>query len=279
MAWPIVDFNGARYYQGQGYTLVPVDGTGVAHVLLREDGGIMGGVSGVEQGPPGKHAEFDTKIDLTPLAPEDATPDSAFFELITPPTDTTPGRWKMHLALHTGKTGKDGATRWNPLDLSTNPKAGWIPAVKTDLLGFELVPQKVPEVFYPGEIKNIGTGNANGTMAAIDIPARPWPRRIRAQGQTVVTGEAADVRVNLLARLNGEANGNIVGRCVGIAQTDRLAFSPGKPIGPGSTTDDYDTIAAGTSATVHIRCERQTGTSTYTATAAMSHFNIEAWPL
>lgn len=76
----------------------------------------------------------------------------------------------MHLALHTGKTGKDGATRWNPLDLSTNPKAGWIPAVKTDLLGFELVPQKVAEVFYPGEIKNIGTGNANGTMAAIDIP-------------------------------------------------------------------------------------------------------------
>ncbi|GKT24504.1 hypothetical protein ADUPG1_004594, partial [Aduncisulcus paluster] len=77
MAWPIVDFNGARYYQGQGITLVPVDGTGVAHVLLREDGGIIGGVSGVEQGPPGKHAEFDPKIDLTPLADGDPTPDSA----------------------------------------------------------------------------------------------------------------------------------------------------------------------------------------------------------
>ena len=280
MAWPVVDFNGARYRQAQGIMLVPEDGTGTAIVMLRDDGtGIMGGVSAVGQGPPGKHAEFDTKIDLTPLADGDATPDSAFFELITPPTDTTAGKWKMHLALHTGKTGKDGATRWNPLDLSTTPKAGWIPAVRTDLLGFELVPQKIPEVFYPGKIENVGTGNPNGTMAAIEIAARPWARRIRAQGQTVVTGEAADVRVNLLARLNGEANGNIVGRCVGIAQTDRLAFSPGKPIGPGSTSDGYDTIPAGASATVHIRCERQTGTSTYTATAAMSHFNIEAWPL
>ncbi|WP_078316200.1 hypothetical protein [Mycobacterium sp. D16Q16] len=279
MAWPIVDFNGARYYQGQGITLVPVEGSGVAHVLLREDGGIVGGVSAVEQGPPGKHAQLDPAIALTPLAFADVTPDSAFFELLTPPTDTTAGVWKMHLALHVGKDGEPGTMVWNPADLSATPKAGWLPAVKSGVDGFELVPYKLPEVFYPGSISNIGTGNPNGTMAPVNIPARPWARRIRAQGFAVVTGEAPDVRVNLLARLNGEANGNIVGRCIGIAQTERLMFAPGKPIQSDTVGDGYDTIAAGATATVHIRCERQAGTSTYTAPGAMAQFCIEAWPL
>ncbi|ANN98207.1 hypothetical protein [Mycobacteroides abscessus] len=279
MAWPRVQFNGEWYRQGQGVVLVPEEGTGVAVVMMREDGGVMGGVSAIEQGPPGKHAEFDSAIALTPLAPGDTTPDSAYFEIVTPPTDSTPGKWKMHLALHTGRDGEPGTMQWNPLDLATTPKAGWIPAVKSGLNGFELVPQKLPEVFYPGTINNIGSGSVNATHAVIPIAARPWARRIRAQGQTVVTGEAADVRVNLLARLNGEENGNIVGRCTGIAQVDRLAFSPGKPIAAGTGTDDYDTIPANATATVHIRCERQAGTSTFTAPAAMAHFNVEAWPL
>lgn len=279
MAWPIVQFNGEPHYQGQGITLVPVNGTGVSVVMLREDGGIVGGVSGVQQGPPGMHAELENAIAFTPLEPGDPTPDSAYFEPITPPTASTPGKWKLHWAMHKPDKGDDGTMVWNPLDLSATPKAGWLPAVKSGLNGFELVPQKIPEVFYPGTINNIGTGNPNGTMAPVNIPARPWARRIRAQGFAVVTGEASDVRVNLLARLNGEANGNIVGRCIGIAQTERLMFAPGKPIQSDTVGDGYDTIAAGATATVHIRCERQAGTSTYTAPAAMAQFCIEAWPL
>lgn len=280
MEWPLVDFNGAKYRQAQGVTLIPEDGSGAAIIMIRDDGtGLMGGVTAVRQGPPGAHAELDTDIAFTPLESGDATPDSAFFSLVTPPTESTPGKWKLNLALHRGGKGDDGVMVWDPTSLSATPKAGWLPAVKTDLLGFELVPQKLPEVFYPGSINNIGSGNPNATHAVIPIPARPWARRIRAQGSTVVTGEAADVRVNLLARLNGEADGNIVGRCVGIAQVDRLAFSPGKLIAAGTGADDYDTISAGATATIHIRCERQAGTSTYTAPAAMAHFNVEAWPL
>lgn len=279
MAWPIVQFNGEPHYQGTGTMLVPVNGTGVAVVMMREDGGVMGGVSAIAQGPPGVHAELENAIAFTPLEPGDPTPDSAFFEPIAPPTESTPGRWKLHWAMHKPDKGDDGTMVWNPLDLSATPKAGWIPAVKSNLTGFELVPQRIPEVFYPGTINNIGSGNAKATHAVIDVPARPWPRRIRAQGLTVVTGESADVRVNLLARLNGEDDGNIVGRCIGIAQVDRLAFSPGKPIQAGTGADGYDTIPANASATVHIRCERQAGASTFTATAAMAHFNVEAWPL
>lgn len=279
MAWPIVQFNGEPHYQGTGTMLVPVNGTGVAVVMMREDGGVMGGVSAIAQGPPGMHAELENAIAYTWLEPGDPTPDSAFFEPIAPPTESTPGRWKLHWAMHKPDKGDDGTMVWNPLDLSATPKAGWIPAVKSNLTGFELVPQRIPEVFYPGTINNIGSGNAKATHAVIDIPARPWPRRIRAQGLTVVTGESADVRVNLLARLNGEDDGNIIGRCVGIAQVDRLAFAPGKPIQAGTGTDGYDTIAANAQATVHIRCERQAGASTFTAAAAMAHFNAEAWPL
>ncbi len=279
MTWPKVKFNGEDYYQSQGVVLVRADGSGVAVIMLKEDGGVVGGVSAIEKGDPGVPAELDTKIAFTPLESGDATPDSAFFELITPPTPTTPGKWKLNLALHQGKTGKDGKNVWDPKDLAPSPLPGQIPAVKAGGNAFELVPQRIPEVFYPSLIKSIGTGNPNFTQTQVAIPARPWARRVRAQGFTVVTGEAADVRVNLLARLNDEAGGNIVGRCVGIAQTERLAFSPGKPIQQDTAADSYDTIPAGATATVFIRCERQAGTLTYTAAGSSSQYSVEAWPL
>lgn len=279
MVWPKVQYNGESYYQSQGVVLVPEDGSGVAIVMLKEDGGIVGGVSAIEKGDPGIPPDLAEAINFTPLEPGDATPDSASWSLLTPGTPTTAAVYKLNLALHKGGKGDSGTMQWNPADLSGTPVAKQIPQVKSDLSGFELVAQRITEVFYPGSINNIGSGNPSATQAAIAIPARPWARRIRANGFTVVTGEAADVRVNLLARLNGETDGNIVGRCVGIAQTERLTLSPGKPIQAGTEADGYDTIAAGASATVHIRCERVAGSSTYTTTAAMSQYSVEALPL
>jgi hypothetical protein len=95
----------------------------------------------------------------------------------------------------------------------------------------------------------------------------------------VVTGEAADVRVNLLARLNGESGGNIVGRCVGIAQTERLVLTPGKPIETGTAGDPYDQIAANSAATLYIRTERVAGSATYTASASNSQYRAVVLPL
>lgn len=278
MSWPLTP-DGQRY-QFEGIIELPVSpDTGAAMILLRPVGGIGVGIPAIAQGSPGKHATISTAINFTALEPGDATADSASWTQITPPTDSTPGEWKLNLALHKGPQGEDGASVWDPTDLSETPVAGQIPAVNSLGTGFELVAQRIPEVFYPGTVNNTASGNANSTLAQISIPARPYARRVRAGGFTVVTGEAADVRVNLLARLNGESGGNIVGRCIGIAQTERLPMDPGKPNEAGTASDSYNQIAANASATVYIRCERQTGTSTYTTSASSSQFWAEVLPL
>jgi hypothetical protein len=280
MAWPKVTFNGALYYQAEGNVLVPVDpSTGAAILMLKENGGVADGFSAVEQGPPGVHAEIDPQINVTEIEADDPSALSWSWTTLVPPVGTTPGLYRLNAQTRKGAKGDDGASVWDPTDLSSSPVAGQIPAVKSSLDGFDLVAQKIPEVFYPGTINNAGSGNANFTMAQINIPSRPWARRVRGVGFTVITGEGADVRVNLLARLNGESGGNIVGRCVGITQTERLTMSPGKPIESGTVADTYDQIAAGATALLYIRTERQAGTTTYTASASSSQFAAEVWPL
>jgi hypothetical protein len=266
-----------QYWEAQGKLLLPVDPSGIAIVMLRSLNGIGAGFSAVEKGDPGVHAEIDEAINFTALAPDSPTPDSASWTVITPPTTATPGKWKLNLALHKGLKGDDGESVWDPTDLSESPVGGQIPAVNPAGNGFELVAQKITEVFYPSLIN---TGSSNGTfkLTEIPIPARPWARRLRGHGFTVVTGDTADMRVNLLARLGG-AGGNIIGRCVGVAQTERLTLSPGKPNEIATAADSYDTIAANTSTVVHIQCERAGGSASYTPSASMSQFNIEALPL
>lgn len=274
--WPLSP--DGQYRQAEAKLLLPVDPAGVAMIMVKPDGGAIGvGVTAVEKGDPGVHAELATAINFTELAHDDTTPASASFTTLTPPTTDTPGVYKLNLSLHAGQPGEDGDTVLDPADFGGGTP-GQILVINGGSDGFVLASQKIPEVFYPGEIDDVGSGNPNATLCPIAIPARPWARRLRAVGYQVVTGEAADVRVNLLARLNS-VSGNIIGRCQGIAQTERLMLAPGKPIEAGTVADTYDQIAANASATVYIRTERTNGSSTYTASASQGQFAIEAWPL
>ncbi|AHG24340.1 minor tail protein [Mycobacterium phage MichelleMyBell] len=280
MAWPIVEYNGAPHYHGQGDFLIPVDpSTGMAVIMLRHDGGIGSGLTAIEKGDPGVPPSFDPDVPVTELAYDDPTPASGTWTQISPPTGNDPGLWQLSLTLHgAAPGGSSGGATPTPADFGGGT-AGQVLAVNNAADEFEIVDQKIPEVFYPGEIDNVGSGNVNATLCSINIAARPWARRVRAQGYTVVTGEAADVRVDLVARLNNAGSGNIVGHCIGIASTERLMFAPGKPINPGTVSDTYDTIAAGESATLYVRLERKAGSSTYTASASASMFSAEVWPL
>lgn len=276
--WPLSA--DGQYREAEAKLLLPLDSSGVAMIMVKPFGGAIGvGVTAVEKGDPGVPASFTEAVNFIPLAYDDPTPDAASLTTITPPTTTTPGLYKWNITQRQGPPGADGTAVWDPTDLDPSPVAGRIPVVNSALTGFDLVDQKVPEVFYPGSISNTASGNPNSTLCPISIPARPWARRVLGQGFTVVTGEAADVRVNLLARLGDPASGNIVGRCIGIAQTERLMLSPGKPIESGTVADAYDTIAAGAAATLYIRCERQTGTTTYTTSASTSQFSALVLPL
>lgn len=276
MAWPIVQWNGAPHYQAQGDFLIPVDpSTGAAVIMLRENGGVGDGFSAIEKGEPGVPAELANQIAFTELAHDDLTPASASFVTLVPPNTTTPGKYQLVLSLHRGKPGEDGDTILDPADFG-----GGLPGqtlVLNDAAdGFILVTPKIPEACFPATVNNTPSGNVNFTIAAVEIPARPYARRVIAQGGTVVTGEGTDVRVDLVARLNGETGGNIIGRCPGITQTERLTLWGGKGAG---MADAYDQIPAGQGGTVHFRLERQAGTVTYTSSATTTRVWAEVLPL
>lgn len=275
--WPLTP--DGQYRQAEVKALLPVDPSGVGILMIKPDGGAIGvGVTAVEKGDPGVPAELATAINFTALEPTDPTPDSASFTVLTPPTSTTPGVYKLNLALHKGEAGDDGNTVLDTGDFE-DVAAGKVITVNSAADGFELQAPKIPEVFYPGSIADIPSGNVNFTVTTIAIPARPYARRVRAGGYQVLTGEAADVRVDLLARLGSAAGGNIVGRCQGIAQIERLTLDPGKPIEVGTAADTYDQIAANAAATVYIRTERTSGTSTYTGSASQGKYWVEVLPL
>ena len=275
--WPLTP--DGQYYKAVGELLIPVDGRGMAMIMVKPDGSMVGsGFTAIEQGPPGQPAVLDLAPDVTWLEPGDPTADSYVFEEITPPTLSTPGVYRAVIVMHKPEKGEDGDTVLDPDDFE-DVAVGKVIAVNADEDDFELVLPKIPEVFYPASISNVGSGNANATVAEIPIPSRPWARRVSAEGFGVVTGESADVRVNLLARLNNAASGNIVARCVGVAQTERLSFSGGKPIEAGTVADGYDQIAAGASATLYIRTERSAGSVTYTASASNAQYRAVTLPL
>ncbi len=268
-----------QYYKAVGELLIPVKGTGTAFIMVKPDGSMVGsGFTAIEQGPPGQPAVLDLAPDVTWLEPDDPTADSYVFEEITPPTPSTPGVYRAVIVQHKPAPGEDGDTVLDVDDFE-DVAAGKVITVNSDADEFELQFPKIPEVFYPASISSVGTGNPSVTVAEIPIASRPYARRVYAEGATIVTGEGADVRVNLLARLNNAASGNIVSRCIGIAQTERLAFAGGKPIEVGTTADGYDQIAAGSSATLYIRTERSAGSVTYTASATNSHYRAVTLPL
>lgn len=275
MAWEIVEYQGIKYRRSEGIALVPVDGSqGVAIVMLKDDGLTLAGVTAVAQGNPGLHAEIDETINLTELAPGDPTPASASFTTLTPPSGTTPGLYRLNLALHKGTPGDDGASVLNPTSFGT-PVAGRILVVKSDLEGFEFAPQKIGDRHLPVEIADY-SGSGDFTLCPISVPANTYPFDWRPEvvGFAPITG--SDAQVDLVARLGGETTGNIVAHCPGIAAPERLAFQAALPAGSGDT---FDRVAANAAATVYIRTEMKSGGGNYAVSGAACKFTMRARPI
>ncbi len=76
--------------------------------------------------------------------------------------------------------------------------------------------------------------------------------------------------------MNGELGGNVIGRCTGIAATERLNICSAPPAG---SADAFDRIPAGSAATIHLKCERQSGTDTYTTSNATTFFKVRVQPI
>lgn len=275
MSWPTTA--DGQYYLFEGQVLMPVDPeTGMAMVMLRPQGGIGVSIPAIEKGDPGQHAEIDETINFTALEPGDPTEDSASWTEVVPPSTSTPGKWKLNLALHKGEKGDNGDATWDPEDLEEYPEAGYIPAVNGDADGFELVPQKVGDEYWPASITNSGTNDANTTLCTIAVPSQPFDWRPQVNAQTTVTEVSSDVSVDLIARLNGESAGNIVGRCFGTGGTERLTITSAPPAG---SADGFNKVLAGNSATIYVRVEKQTGSGTYTTSSSTTVASVRVCPV
>lgn len=268
-----------QYYQFTGDILMPVSPeTGAAVLLLRPKDGMGANIPAIERGEPGLPAAIDETINFTELDHDDPTPGGASWDPLAPPDPETgtPGLWRLNLALHRGAPGADGSVELDPEDFSVSPVAGQVLAVNAGADGFELVSPRVGGRYIPASVNNTTTGNVNSTLAVVSVPAQPFDWRPRCHGYTVVTGEGSDVRVDFLARLNDENGGNIVARCTGVAATERLTLVPGPPAG---SADGFDKVSAGSPAVIYFRCERQSGSLTYTTSSSTTLVSVEVLPI
>lgn len=229
------------------------------------DGG-LGNFPALVKGENGDTPDIDLAVNLTALAWDDATPESADF---TKTDDTT---YQLNLTMRNGAPGADGTTTLDPTDYGT-PLAGRLLRVKSDLSGFEYTPMLVGDrIPAPSTIAHVPSGNAGYTVVALGFDAQPFDWRPEIEGQTVITYTGANCTTDFLARLstvgtiNGETAGPMVAFGYGLPGPNPCipVLSNAIPAGSSST---YDKVLAGNTATVYVRTERRGGTDSYITSA------------
>jgi hypothetical protein len=258
---------------------MPVDPTsGACIIMLRPSGGMGVGIPAIERGDDGLPANIDTTINWTPLAPGDPTADYAYWTQITPPTTSSAGVYRLNLGLHTGQDGADGTTTLTLAGVGGSSAPKKTVVVNNAGTGFIFQSQKVGELLIPATINNTASGLGNNTIGVVSWVSNRFDFDFRVQpiGHTVVTGTGTDVRVDLVARLNTETSGNVVGRCHGIASTERLHFS-GVP--PAGSADTYNKVTANQAGTVYLRVEQQSGANSFTTSASTTLLGVKIIPI
>lgn len=243
----------------------------------------VGGIAAIPalvKGDPGFPIQIDEDVDFTALEHDDPTPDFAILELVSPATEVSGPAYKLHLGLHKGQKGDDGAAVLDPEDYETEDEPalpGKMLVANEDVSGFIFATQKVGDTYYPAVLNNTAPGNPNSTLGVVVLPAHDFDIRVEPRAQTIVAPTGSNVRVDLIARLNGETNGNDIGRCFGITgANERLVLTPGP--GPGQP-DSYDKVSKGATATIHLRAERQQGSDTFTTNASTTRFSVKVNPI
>jgi hypothetical protein len=275
----------SNYYIWQGQVRVAKSfdpATQSAVILLGPEGGIAN-IPALVKGDPGQPATINSTINLTALAYDDPTTDSATFTLTTPATNSTPPEYTLNLALHKGSPGATGSSSILSASDITGTGPDGYSLVKTTVGGVGKVTFAAPRVggqYWPNTLSNTsGTDGQNRTLASVTVsPAPAFDYRLRVSGQCIIGG-TANTRVDLIARISDATSGDIVGRGFGLpgAITDRVSLSSGPPAGSASTVGK---ISANTGVTVYLRAEQQASTTeAYTTAAATTSFMVEVVPV
>ena len=216
-----------------------------------------------------------SSVDYTVLDADDPTPDTATW------TETMPGTYTLNLTIHKGPKGDTGDTLLTPSDFGT-PVYKKIPIVNAALDNFDLQTQLVGERYVPASFSNAPSGNPNWTLGSVSVPAMDFDWRPHAYGSAIITRTNHDARIDLIARLNDETGGNIVGRGFGRATTGYESLTQITSLisgPPAGASVNYDKVTAGYAATIYLRAERQAGSSTFTTSADTCHFGVRVCPI
>lgn len=253
------------------------DPTSNIFIAVAAPTGGLGNFPALVKGDPGKHAEFDDQITITELDPDDPTPASANWVTITPGDDDTSPVYRLELELHKGAPGTDGTTSLDVDSIGGTKVAGRTLVLNATLDGFDYAPTKVGNLYIPASLGSTSAGNPNSTLGGMSLGPFDFDWRPIPKAHTIVTPTGANVRVDMIARLNGETGGNDIGRCHGIAgATERLNLT-GVPA-PGTPSGDFK-VNAGDTATVHLRVERQSGDQTFTTSSSTTRFGVQVQPI
>lgn len=280
---PVTTWN-TTYIDGKPYLVIdvakfriPLDWDPSSNMFIAvsaPDGG-LGGFPALVRGDDGATPDIDTTINFTALAWNDATPDSASW------TELSANLYRLNLSLHTGEPGDSGS--YNLIDaddIAGTPVLGKMLVVNAAGDGFEYITPKVGGEYWPAGFANTPSGQPSYTLGTVSIPAQDFDWRPDCSGWCVITGTGADVRVDLVARLNIESAGNILARGRGrIGQNiDGVPtiLSSGPPAG---SADDYTRVLAGQPAIIYFRAERTTGAQTFTTTNVDTWFNVKVRPV
>lgn len=268
MAWD--ETPDGLWWRFQGEILVPKawDPTKKATTIQLGQNGGVGNFPAVAQGERGPAPSLVPGT-LTELASDDPTPASWTFDEITD------GTYRVNASLHTGAKGEDGDS--GPIldgsDYSaTGQVANNLLAINSANNGVVSVKPRKGVFMYPASIAT-AAGQTSVTLCTFAVPAQPYDCVPLLHGQAVITGSAADLRADLVARLTNETTGNVVARGLGVAgSTDRLTFASAPP--PGATTG-YNVIPANTATNIYVRIERQAGASTFSLAAGAALVQLE----
>ena len=255
---------------------IPMDWDPSSNMFLAvaaPDGG-LGSFPGLVQGDPGATPDIDTAINFTVLPDGDPTPNSASW------TEISANTYRLNLALHEGPKGDAAAFNLvDADDLTGTLAAGKIIVGNSASDGFEYASQKVGDEYWPALINNTPTGNSAYTLCQVSVPPQPFAWRPQVAGWCVITGTGDDVQVDLVARLDDQGAGKVLGRGRGkIGQNADGAstiLSSGPPAGSAA---DYNKIAAGAAATIFFRAERQSGAQTFSTVGSATAFSVRVCP-
>lgn len=279
---PVTTWN-TTYIDGKPYLVIdvakfriPLDwdpSSNMFFAVAAPEGG-LGNFPALVRGDDGATPDIDTLINFEAMDWDNPTPDYASW------SEVSANLYRLNLGLHTGRPGDSGVYDLKDADdIAGTIAAGKMLIVNSAADGFEYITPKVGGEYWPASFNNTPSGQPQYTLGVVSIPAQDFDWRPDCTGWCVVTGTGADVRVDLVARINIESAGNICARGRGrIGQNidgvpTVLVSGP-----PAGSAPDYTLIPAGSPAIIYFRAERTTGGQTFTTTAVDTYFNVKVRP-